>query len=450
MKQPSSILPARDFRTVFAFCLVVLCFSLWGFANDVTNPMVKAFGRIYGLSNVQSSFVQLAFYGGYFVMALPAALLNRKAGYRSGIMIGLFLFAFGNLLFYPGVKAGDYTAFLFAYFIMTCGLSFLETSANPLVLSMGSRENAAFRLNFAQAFNPIGSLLGILVSIQVVQKHLSPLTAPERAELPSSEASALLARDLEVLSQPYIYLGFVLIAVLLLFYLFTRRAKFFARDTASGGIEDGDRIPPLKESFRALTADRNYTRGVVAQFFYVGAQIMCWTFIIQYGVRLFGSLGYPEAEAEILSQQYNLVAMCLFCGARFIGTAFLRQMRPYKMLALLSAVAIGLLLVTICSLSMAGLWALVAVSGCMSIMFPTIYALALKRTAEHTPIGAAGLVMAILGGSLLPVLQAAVIDLPATRFLPSVNLSFVIPLISFAVILNYAFFSRRHHLPAAL
>ena len=437
----ANLLPSRDFRTVLAFGLVVLCFALWGFANDVTNPMVKAFGRIYDLSNVQSSFVQMAFYGGYFVMALPAALLNRKTGYRIGILIGLGLFAVGNLLFYPGVKAGDYGAFLLAYFIMTCGLSFLETSANPLVLSMGPGENAALRLNFAQAFNPIGSLLGIWVSIKAVQERLSPLSTAERSALPDSEASAVLSRDLEILSRPYIFLGFVLIAVLILFFLFTRKVSL-------GEPGKGEFLPPVRASFRALLADKNYTRGVVAQFFYVGAQIMCWTFIIQYGVRLFTGMGYSEAEGEILAQKYNLVAMFLFCGSRFLGTAFLRKIRPYKMLAALSASAIALLLLTIFSTSVIGLFALVAVSGCMSIMFPTIYALGLKRTGVHTPIGAAGLVMAILGGSILPVLQAAVIDLPISGALPSVNVSFVVPLIAFAVILNYAFFSRRHHASA--
>lgn len=437
MKTTHPLLPSRDFKTILAFGLVVLCFSLWGFANDVTNPMVKAFGRIYDLSNVQSSFVQMAFYGGYFVMALPAALLNRRTGYRTGILIGLGLFSIGNFLFYPGVKAGDYGTFLLAYFIMTCGLSFLETSANPLVLSMGPKGNATFRLNFAQAFNPIGSLLGIWVSIKVVQERLSPLSTEDRVKLTEVEAGEVLRHDLSVLSQPYIFLGIILIVVLILFAFFTRRVRF--QESISP-----NRRPPLKETFRALISDKSYTRGVVAQFFYVGAQIMCWTFIIQYGVRLFLSMGYTEAEGEILSQKYNLVAMLLFCLSRFLGTAFLRKIRPYKMLVLLSALGIGFLLVTILSTSLPGLIALVAVSGCMSIMFPTIYALALKQTGIHTSIGAAGLVMAILGGSLLPVAQAAVIDASFPVGLPSVNLSFVVPLISFIVILSYALYSRRH------
>ena len=437
MKNSTPLLPVRDFRTLSAFVLVVLCFSLWGFANDITNPMVKAFGRIYGLSNVRSSLVQMAFYGGYFVMALPAALLNRRAGYRAGILIGLALFSAGNLLFFPGVKVGDYATFLLAYFVMTCGLSFLETSANPLVLSMGDRGSATFRLNFAQAFNPIGSLLGIWVSIKAVQERLSPLSTSERLSLPEAEAEATLAHDLSVLSQPYVYLGLVLIVVFVLFYFVGKGVQLQKEAT--------EELPPLRDTFRALFRDRVYTRGVVAQFFYVGAQIMCWTFIIQYGVRIFTGMGFTEAESEILAQKYNLAAMFLFCISRFLGTAFLRKIRPYKMLAALSVLALVLIAVTIFSPSVYGLVSLVAVSGCMSIMFPTIYALALKNTGVHTPIGAAGLVMAILGGSLLPVVQAAVIDLPVSGSLSSVNLSFIVPFISFVVILGYALFSRHHH-----
>lgn len=431
-----SLSPRSALRQALSYGLVVLCFSLWGFANDVTNPMVKAFGRIYNLTNVESSLVQTAFYGGYFVMALPAALLNRHRGYRTGILVGLALFACGNFLFFPGVRLGSYGTFLIAYFIMTCGLSFLETSANPLVLSLGRPEKAALRLNFAQAFNPIGSLLGILVSIKAVQERLSPLSTKERLLLPEEEASRVLNNDLQVLAQPYVVLGAVLVIVFLVFFFVTREAGF---PTPAVGQE----VPSLRTSVTALMRDKGYRRGVVAQFFYVGAQIMCWTFVIRYGVRLFTEMGYSEAEGEIISQKWNLLAMVLFCLMRFVGTFLLRKVRPEHLLALLSSVAMALLSVTILSTSKWGLIALVLVSGCMSIMFPTIYALAMRRTKEHTPIGAAGLVMSILGGSLLPLLQAAIIDTPMTGMLPSVNVSFLLPLLSFVVILSYALSARK-------
>ncbi|MGN1198925.1 MAG: L-fucose:H+ symporter permease, partial [Acetatifactor sp.] len=302
---------------ILPFILVTLCFALWGFANDITNPMVKAFSRIFRMSVTDGAMVQLAFYGGYFAMALPAALFIRRFSYKSGLVIGLGLYALGALLFIPAKMTGLYAPFLVAYFIMTCGLSFLETSANPYVLSMGPHESATRRLNLAQAFNPIGSLLGMFVAMEFIQSRLDPMDSAARAQLGDAEFNALLRSDLDVLVEPYLVLGLV-IAVIFFCFVAIRMP---------GGESSGRDKTSLKSSFARLSGNRAYREGVVAQFFYVGVQIMCWTFIIQYGTSLFMGEGMGEAEAEVLSQRYNILAMVLFCSSRFICTFLMKYVK---------------------------------------------------------------------------------------------------------------------------
>ena len=415
------------------FVLVTLCFALWGFANDITNPMVKAFSKIFRMSVTDGALVQLAFYGGYFAMALPAALFIRRFSYKAGLVMGLGLYAAGALLFIPAKWTGNYYPFLFAYFIMTCGLSFLETSANPYVLSMGEHEDATRRLNLAQAFNPIGSLMGMFVAMTFIQSRLNPLSSSERALLNDAEFEAVKAADLDVLVNPYMVLGIIILLIFLCF-IFVKMPKGETREMGANSIGS---------TFKRLLSNVTYREGVVAQFFYVGAQIMCWTFIIQYGTRVFMGEGLSEIDAEVLSQKYNIAAMIIFCCSRFICTFMMKYVRAERLLSLLSIIASVLVIGVIFIGGRAGLYCLVAVSGCMSLMFPTIFSLALDGVGDDAKIGAAGLIMAILGGSVLPPLQAMIIDSKGALGIHPTNLSFILPLLCFVIIAIYGFRNNK-------
>ena len=412
---------------VLPFIVVTCCFALWGFANDITNPMVKAFSKIFRMSVTDGTLVQVAFYGGYFCMALPAAMFIRRHSFKSGIVLGLALYALGVLLFIPAKAIGSFAPFLLAYFILTSGLSFLETTANPYILMMGDAETATRRLTLAQSFNPIGSLAGMFVAMNLIQARLNPLDTVQRATLDEAQFEALKQSDLSVLVQPYAALGVVLVVLLV--------AMLFVRIPAVGH-SDGAGRGPLWPAVKRLWANRPYRNGVVAQFFYVGAQITCWTFIIQYGTRIFMAEGMTEQAAEVLSQRYNIVAMVLFCLMRFVNIYLMKYFKPGRLLAFFAAVALVLLCGVILLGGRTGMCCLVAVSACMSLMFPTIYGIALGGVREDTEVGSAGLIMAILGGSLLPAVQAVIID-SDVQVLPSVNLSFVVPALCFVVVMLY-------------
>lgn len=429
-----SILSKDGVSYLIPFILITSCFALWGFANDITNPMVKAFSKIFRMSVTDGALVQVAFYGGYFAMAFPAAMFIRKYSYKAGILMGLGLYAVGALLFFPAKMTGEYYPFLLAYFILTCGLSFLETSANPYILSMGTEETATRRLNLAQSFNPIGSLLGMYVAMNFIQAKMNPMETDERALLSGEEFEALKQSDLSVLIGPYLIIGIVIAAMFAVIYM-TKMPK------SGDQSKDINFIPTLKRIFSIP----RYREGVIAQFFYVGAQIMCWTFIIQYGTRIFMGEGMDERSAEVLSQQYNIIAMVIFCCSRFICTFMLRYLNPSMLLAILAIAGGGFTCGVILLQNIWGLYCLVAVSACMSLMFPTIYGIALTGMGDDAKFGAAGLIMAILGGSILPPLQASIIDMGTCIGMPAVNVSFVLPLICFVVITIYGFRSSKGH-----
>ena len=399
-------------KYLLPFILVTCCFALWGFANDITNPMVKAFSKIFRMSVTDGALVQLAFYGGYFCMALPAALFVRKYSYKAGLLMGLGLYAVGALMFIPAKATGNYYPFLIAYFVLTCGLSFLETTANPYILSLGDKETATRRLNLAQAFNPIGSLAGMFVAMQFIQAKLNPLSTEERALLTEDQFEAVKSADLAVLSRPYVIIGAVLVAFFIVILLLVK---------TQNKVEENGYDQKFGPTVKRLWQNKPYRYGVLAQFFYVGVQIMCWTFIIQYGTRIFMNEGMTEQAAEVLSQRYNIVAMAIFCVSRFICTFLLKYISPSKL----------------------GMYCLVAVSACMSLMFPTIYGIALTDTGDDAKLGAAGLIMAILGGSVLPPLQARIIDGGGIGSIASVNVSFILPLICFIVIVLYGHFVTK-------
>ena len=432
----SEIKSLHFWRRVIPFILITSCFALWGFANDITNPMVKAFSKIFRMSVTEGTLVQVAFYGGYFAMAFPAAMFIRKYSYKAGVLMGLGLYAIGALLFFPAKMTGAYYPFLLAYFILTCGLSFLETSCNPYILSMGSERSATRRLNLAQSFNPMGSLLGMYVAMNYIQNRLNPMDSAERALLSDDEFSALRDSDLGVLIAPYLTIGLV-IAVLFVLILFTRMPQNADREVSMEGEKS------VGASLRRLVALPRYREGVIAQFFYVGVQIMCWTFIIQYGTRVFMTEGMEEQEAEVLSQYYNIIAMCIFCCSRFVCTFFLQYIKPGVLLGVLALVACGLTVGVIGFQDRTGMYCLVGVSACMSLMFPTIYGIALTGVGDDAKFGAAGLIMAILGGSVLPPVQAAIIDCGDVCGMPATNASFVLPLICFVVVAVYGYRCRK-------
>jgi len=417
---------------LWPFMLLTSCFALWGFANDVTNPMVKVFSKIMLISNFESSLVQFAFYGGYFAMAFPAALFIKKFSYKAGILVGLGLYATGALLFIPASLMMIFGPFLIAYFILTCGLSFLETSANPYILSMGPEETATRRLNLAQAFNPIGSLLGMFTAQRLILARINEASRDIRETMDPETLRAVTSHDLGIIRMPYVAIAFVIIAVLITMAL-----------TKMPSREDRDRSLNVMPTLKRLLASKRYIEGVIAQTFYVGVQIMCWTFIIHYGTELFTSRGMPEQQAEVLSQKYNIVAMVIFCSSRFICTFLLKYISPGKLLMGLALGGGGLILGTIFLPGMAGLYCLVAVSACMSLMFPTIYGIALKGLGEDAKIGAAGLIMAILGGSLMPPLQGAILDLGTVGSFSAVRFSFVLSLICFMVIARFGWRTFR-------
>lgn len=422
-------------KNLVPFILITSLFALWGFANDITNPMVSAFKKVLEISNFKASLVQLAFYGGYFTMALPAALFIKKYSYKTGIVIGLSLYALGALMFYPAAKTEIFGFFLAALYVLTFGLAFLETTANPYILSMGSEETATRRLNLAQAFNPIGSLSGMIVAQQFILASLqSDDLGQKYSALPEAAKAAIRTSDLEIIRNPYVMLG-VIVIVFLIIISVVRMPK------TSNESNKIDFLPTLHR----LLKNKKYYEGVVAQAFYVGAQIMCWTFIFQYAE----NLGIDNATTVY----YNMVAMGIFLAGRFISTLLLKYINSGKLLMYLSIAAIFATLGAIFIHGMGGLYSLVAISFCMSLMFPTIYGIALRGLGEDAKIGAAGLVMAIVGGALMPPLQGKILDIGGNGYadttilsVPEVNFSFILPLICFVVVSIYGYRSAKFHL----
>ncbi|MDN3663843.1 L-fucose:H+ symporter permease [Algibacter miyuki] len=430
-------IPVVSKELLFPFIIITSLFALWGIANDLTNPMVSAFKKVMPeLSNIQASLVQFAFYFGYFFMAFPAALFIRRFSYKSGILLGLSLYAIGAFLFYPAAKYEEYNYFLISLWVITCGLAFLETTANPLILALGDKRTATQRLNLAQAFNPVGSLTGMIIAQVFVLQALrsDDYTAEAYNALASSELAAIRENDLSVISIPYLSLG-VLVLIIMAIIVFTKIPKTAVEDKMS-----------LKDSLKKLTANKTYLKGVLAQAACVGSQIMCWTYIFHYVDNLNETTG-----STITATNYNVAAMVLFLSGRWIGTALMKKVNPPKVLMLFglggALASVGAIVLP----GMAGLISLVAISVFMSIMFPTIYGIALKDMGDEAKIGSAGLVMAIVGGALMPIIQAAILDLGGDGladisflgYIPEVNLSFILPALSLAFVGYYGYNSIK-------
>lgn len=417
-------------KYLLPFILVTSLFALWGFANDITNPMVAAFQTVMELSATKASMVQFAFYGGYATMAIPAALFIRKYSYKSGILLGLGLYAIGAFLFIPAAAYEVFSFFCVSLYVLTFGLAFLETTANPYILSLGDKETSTRRLNFAQAFNPVGSLSGMAVASLIILPNLWSDKRDAAGQiifdtLSESEKAGIRVHDLAVIRDPYVVIGLIVLVMFIIIAL----VKMPRTEGNGEKISAGETLSRLWRNVR-------YRSGVLAQMFYVAAQIMVWTFIIQYA----DNLGINKATA----QMYNIVAMGLALSFRFIGTYLMKYFPAYKMLLAFGIGATVCTLGTIVIEGMAGLYCLVAISAFMSIMFPSIYGIALENVeARDTSLGAAFLVMAIVGGAIMPPLQGSIIDLKEIGGMAAVNVSFVLPLICFLVVTAYGAYITR-------
>jgi FHS family L-fucose permease-like MFS transporter len=392
--------------------------------------MVPAFQTVMELSTFEASWVQCAFYGGYFTMAIPAALFIRKYSYKTGILIGLGLYAVGAFLFIPAAEVQSFPFFCASLYILTFGLAFLETTANPFILSLGAKETSTRRLNLAQAFNPMGSLSGMAVASLIVLPALWSDRRNAAGEtffhtLSEAEKADIRLHDLAVIRDPYVAIGLV---VLLMFVIIALKKM---PQTSAGEKQDSAIF-----TLRRLWANKVYCEGVVAQMFYVAAQIMVWTFIIHYA----DHLGIDKATA----QNYNIFAMAMFLCSRFISTFLMKYVNSRLLLVAFGMGAMTCATGTILIEGIYGLYCLVGISAFMSLMFPTIYGIALENVdSRDTSLGAAFLVMAIVGGALMPPIQGSIIDMQEIMGHPAVNVSFALPLLCFFFVTLYGWRSYR-------
>ena len=460
-------------KYLLPFIVITSLFALWGFANDITNPMVAAFQTLMELPAAKASLIQFAFYGGYATMAVPAALFIRKFSYKKGILLGLALYAVGAFLFIPAAARQSFTFFCFSLYILTFGLAFLETTASPFILSLGDKGNATRRLNLSQAFNPMGSLAGMAVASMIVLPNLLSDKRDAAGNiifpmLSEAEKADIRVHDLAVIRDPYVALGVVVLVMFVIIALLVRVPAGAPHSdpttphagldpaspsnqeiphrpsTSSGTVRDEvrneaseKRNEGVRSTLKRLWHNRVYREGVVAQVFYVAAQIMVWTFIIQYA----DNLGISKATA----QNYNIVAMCMFLCGRFLSTWLMKYTDGRRLLTIFGVCAALCALGAVLIVGKVGLWCLVGISLFMSLMFPTIYGTALENVSlGDASLGAAFLVMAIVGGALMPPLQGAIIDCGTILGHPAVNVSYALPLLCFVVVAIYGVRSRKN------
>lgn len=404
------------------FLLVSLLFLLWGVANNMNDTLLAAFRRIMSMSDLQTSLVQFAFFGAYFCFALPAAVFIGRHSYKAGILLGLALYAAGTMLFYPAGQAASYGFFLFAIYVMAGGCAVLETTANPYILSMGPKETATRRLNIAQTLNPVGAICGILLSRHFILSELNAADAAERADMGAQALAEIQAHELDAVSGTYMLIGVVL-AILFVVIAVVRMPA----DKDTGHLD-------IISTFRSLWKNKRWRYGVVTQFFYVGVQTGVWSFTIRLAM---DRLDILEKDASMVFL-YSIIA---FTACRFLFTWLMGYISPARLLAWAAAAAVGCTLVVIFGSGILSICALVGISACMSLMFPTIYGIALEGvTGESAKLAASGLIMAILGGALITPLQAVVSD----AF--GIGTSFWVPAGCLVIVMVYATgILRRQH-----
>jgi FHS family L-fucose permease-like MFS transporter len=404
-----------------ATVLVVALFAFWGLSNSLNDVLIPQFRRAFQLGDFASSFVQFATFIGYFVFAIPASLFMRRFGYRAAVVMGLVLFGSGALLFYPAAQFGEYHFFLMALFVVASGLSFLETSANPMIAAMGPAESADQRLNFAQTFNPLGTIVGVFVGKELILSEHTLTTEQIRAMEPAAHAT-WRAGELAAVKLPYLGIA----CVVLLWALLVAIAKF--PPLAQRVSVDAE---PEAGGFRGLLAFPRYWMGVLAQFAYVGAQVGVWSFVIRY--TQFNTPGTVEKVAA----NNLLITLTLFFAGRFLGTLLMSKVRPAMLLGLFAAADVLLCLAAAKAHGSLGVYALMATSFFMSIQFPTIFTTSLRGLGAHTKSGSSFLVMAIVGGAVVPPLMGLVSDAS------SINTAMFVPAACFAVVMMFGWKSRR-------
>ena len=484
--QRDSTAPVVPRASIAIFAMLVSCFALWGLLNNMTDNLVPAFQRIFTMDQSRAGLVQVAFYGAYAVLAIFAAVLAEEFSYRKGVLIGLAIYIAGALLYIPACIAQSFDIYFVAIFIVAGGCSLLETTCNPYVLSLGDQETAVRRLNFAQMFNPVGSMCGIVLAKQLILSHLNPATAEERAQMAPEVLRGVIDKELFWVCAPYV--GLCAIALLIWLFFFLRREgetasprSAFARAGASLAFS----VVPMTflyfvfpkmdkvkwvlcgvcSMLAVLARTPRYWLGVVAQFFYVGVQIAAWTWLNVYCQK---ELGVTPAQGAV----YYTIAITLFIVCRWVATFSMKYVNPADMMAVFAAAAVACcagvmylptkILFTVGSLPFsANVLCLVAMSGFMSLMFPTIYGIALGGLDQRAvKLGASGLIMAILGGAIITPWMASIIDSPGfwVNLVPmfdsavdpnlhassaSLRASFVVPAICFAVVFAYAVAFRR-------
>ena len=420
---------------LWPFILLSSLYAWWGLANNMTDTLLAAFKRSMSMTDAKTALIQVVCYGaGYGLLALPAAIYIKKFSYKSGVLLGLGLYAAGALMFYPAYLTREYYVFLAALWVLFGGLSILETAANPYIVAMGPEETATQRLNLAQSFNPLGSIMGVVISQIFILSELNTASAEQRAAMPAAELEAIQGGELSAVTMTYVVVGLILVVTWILIAV-TRMPRASEADT---------RVD-LVGTFGRLIRNRHYVWGVVAQFFYVGAQIGVWSFTIRYAMQELELEKNPVAgkTPEEAAATYYMASLVLFMVSRFACTGLMRFMRPGNLLALLSCLAIGLTVVVIFAGGAVGVYALVAISGCMSLMFPTIFALAVRGLGDDTKLGGAGVIMAIFGGAVLTQAQGMVSD-----WAHSINQAYWVPLVAFVVIAYYGAVACRKDLPA--
>ncbi len=408
-------------KYLLPFILITSLFFMWGLANNMTDTLLAAFKKIMSMTDFQTSLIQIAFYGSYFCFAFPAALFIRKYSYKSGVLLGLVLYAGGCFLFYPSSITASYGFYLFALYILAGGCSILETAANPYILSMGPEENATRRLNLAQAFNPIGSIVGVLLSQYFILGELHHANALERAAMSTEVLEQIQVKELNAVTMTYVCVG---VALLIIFgmILLTRMPKGSNVTSAS---------PMLGTTIKRLVKNKRYLFGVITQFFYVGAQIGVWSFTIRYVME------HSHCNEKDAATIY-LYSMIGFTLSRFAFTGLMRFLKPTVLLLWAAIGGIVCSAIVVLSDGNAGVVALIFISVCMSLMFPTIYGTAMYKLGDDAKIGGSGLIMAILGGALLTAAQGLVSDITH-----SINWAFSVPLFCFIVVAAYSYWCLK-------
>ena len=460
---------------VWPFILLTSLFFAWAVPNNLTDTMLAAFKRIMSLTDSKTAWIQVACYLlGYGFFALPGALFIKRFSYKSGVLLGLSLYAAGAFLFYPAMMISEsnvgigFMMFLLAIVVLFAGLSVLETSANSYVCAIGPEETATRRLNFAQSFNPFGAITGVVISQIFILSQLNTMGAAERAALTAEELTRIQGNELNAVTTTYMTVGLVMVFLLAMIWL-----------TRMPNLKEEDKSLDFRGTFRRLMKNKNYVWGVVAQFFYVGAQIAVWSFIIRYVMQqlnldgIVAALGENPTSDQVIAAlrsvepvaggfyrvvdwlgldvllprtaeqagaTYYIMSLVLFVFSRFLSTALMRFIRPRHLLSGFAILAVILSLVAIYNDGLAGIYALVGISGCMSLMFPTIYSLGIRGLKEDTKIGGAGMVMAIAGAAVLTQIQGIVSDQAG-----SIKLAYWVPLIAFAVIAWYGLVVCRKH-----